>query len=146
LESEPFFSASLLTEALDLSPATILSCLHNSLGMKNFHLRWVPHQLTDDLRQVRAAKCSEIFRALEAMKRTHFRHIIRGDESWVYFEYQRALPWSVSRDEVPQTVDPAIGTAKFMLTAIWGVNGFDSLVSFSPMHERTSHSIFRQLA
>jgi hypothetical protein len=32
-----------------------------------------------------------------------------------------------SRDEVPQRVDPAIGTATFMLTAIWGVNGFHLL-------------------
>jgi hypothetical protein len=46
--------------------------LHNSLGMKNFHLRWVSHQLTDDLRQMRVAKCSELLRALEAMQRTHF--------------------------------------------------------------------------
>jgi hypothetical protein len=50
LEKEPFPWACLLGEALDVSPATVLSCLHNSLGMKNFHLRWVPHQLTDGLR------------------------------------------------------------------------------------------------
>jgi hypothetical protein len=58
------------------------------------------------------------------MQRTHFRHIITGDENWFYLEYQDASQWSVSRDEVPQRVDPAIGTAKFMLTVIWGVNGF----------------------
>jgi hypothetical protein len=33
----------------------------------------------------------------------------------------------VPRDEGPQWADPAIGTAKFMLTAIWGVNGFHLL-------------------
>jgi hypothetical protein len=53
-----------------------LSRLHNSLGMKNFHLPWVPHQLADGLRQVRVAKCGELLRALEAVQRTHFRHII----------------------------------------------------------------------
>jgi hypothetical protein len=49
-----------------------LSRLHNSLGIKNFHIRWVPHQLTDDLRKVRVSKCGEFLRALEAMQRTHF--------------------------------------------------------------------------
>jgi hypothetical protein len=61
------------------------------------------------------------------MQRTHFRYIITGDESWFYLEYQNASQWSVSRDEVPQKVDPAIGTAKFIFTAIWDVNGFHLL-------------------
>jgi hypothetical protein len=50
--------------------------------------------------------------------------VITGDESWFYLEYQHASQWRVSRDEVPERVDPAIGTAKFMFMAIWGVNGF----------------------
>jgi hypothetical protein len=83
LEREPFSSRYSVAEALDVFPATLLSRFHNSLGTKFFDLRWVPHQLTDDIRQVRVAKCGEILRALEAMRRTHFRHIIRGDESWL---------------------------------------------------------------
>jgi hypothetical protein len=58
------------------------------------------------------------------MQQTHFRHIITGDESWFYFHYQHVSQWSVSRGEVPQMVDPAIGAAKLMLMAIWGVKGF----------------------
>jgi hypothetical protein len=57
---------------------------------------------------------------LEALRRTHFHHIITGDEGWFYLEYPHTPQWSVSRDEVPQRVDAAIGTAKFMLTTIWG--------------------------
>jgi hypothetical protein len=83
LEMEPFYSAYSLAEALDVSPATVLSLLQNSLGMENFHLRWVPHQFVDDLRQVRVIKCIELLRAMEAIQRTRFRHIITGDESWI---------------------------------------------------------------
>jgi hypothetical protein len=61
------------------------------------------------------------------MQQIHFRHIVTGDESLFDPEYQQASQWSVSRDEVPQRVDPAIGTAKFMLTVTWGVNGFHLL-------------------
>jgi hypothetical protein len=99
--------------------------------MKIFHLRWVSDHLTDDLQQVRVAKCGELLCTLEAMQRTNFRYIITGDESWFSLEYQHASQWSVSRDEMPQRVDPAIGTAKFILTAIWGVNGF-SLLDLMP--------------
>jgi hypothetical protein len=67
-----------------------LGRLHNSPGMKNFHLRWVLHSLTDDPRQVRIAKCGELLRALEAIQRTDFRHIFTGDDSWLYLEYQHA--------------------------------------------------------
>jgi hypothetical protein len=127
LEREPFSSAHSLAEDLEVSPAAVLSRLHNSLGMKDFHLPWVPYQLTDDLQQVRVAKCGEFLRALEAMQRTRFRHIITGDESWFDLEYQHASQWSVSRGEVPQKGDPALGTAKFMLMAIWGINGLHLL-------------------
>jgi hypothetical protein len=90
LERESSFSACSLAEGLDVSPATILSRLHNSLGMKNFHLCWVLHQLTDDLRQVRVAKCGEFLRALDAMQKTNFRHIITGVENRFDLEYQHA--------------------------------------------------------
>jgi hypothetical protein len=56
-----------------------------------------------------------------------FRYIITSDESWFHFECQHASQRSVSRDEIPQKADLAIGTVKFMLTAIWGVNGFHLL-------------------
>jgi hypothetical protein len=58
------------------------------------------------------------------MQRTRFRLIITGNESWFDLEYQHASQQSVSPDEMPQRVDPAIGTAKFMLTTIRDVNGF----------------------
>jgi hypothetical protein len=83
--------------------------------------------LTDDLQQVSVAKCGELLRTLEAMQRTLFRHIITGDESWFYLEYQHASQWSASRNEVPQTVDPAIGPAMFRFMAIWDVDGFHLL-------------------
>jgi hypothetical protein len=47
-----------------------------------------------------------------------FHHIVTNDEGWFYLEYQHASPCSVSREEVPQRVNPAIGTAMFMLTDI----------------------------
>jgi hypothetical protein len=90
LERKPLSSAFSLPEALDVSPPTVLNRLHNSLGIKKLHLRSVSHQLTDDLRQVRVAKCGGLLRALEAIQRTHFRHIITGNESWFYLEYQHA--------------------------------------------------------
>jgi hypothetical protein len=55
------------------------------------------------------------------------RHIITGKESWFYLDYRHAPPSSVPSYEVPQRIDPGIGTAKFMLTVIWGINRFHPL-------------------
>jgi hypothetical protein len=80
----------------------------------------------------RVTKCGELLRALEAMQRTDFHHIITGDDSWFYLEYQHASYWLTSCNKLSQKEHPAIGTAKFVLTAIWGRQrlppaGFDAV-------------------
>ena len=124
LESEPFQSAYSLAEALGVSHATVLNRLHNSLGMKNFHVRWVPHQLTSELQATRLAKCRELLPILEALQRNNFRNVVTGDESWFYLETGHSAQWSVCRDDVATKTKPTISTPKFMLTVIWGVEGF----------------------
>jgi hypothetical protein len=91
-ERELFPSAHSLAEALDVSPATVLSPSYNSFGMENFHLRSVPHQLTDELWQMRVAKSGELLRALEAMQRTHFRHIITSQAMRAGFNSSTSMP------------------------------------------------------
>jgi hypothetical protein len=79
-------------EAMDVSPATILSRLHNSLGMTNFHLHSVPHKLTDDLRRVRVTKCGEPLRALEPRQGTNFRHITTSQAMRAGFTFNTSTP------------------------------------------------------
>jgi hypothetical protein len=81
------------------------------------------------------------FFALEAIQRAHFHHIITGNESWFDLECQHASQWSVSRDEVSARLDPAIGTAKFIFTAIWRVNGLH-LLDLMPSECRFSAQYF----
>jgi histone-lysine N-methyltransferase SETMAR len=124
LEKYPFHSADSLAEILKVSHATILKHLHDALGMKNFHLRWIPHQLTEQVRAERIEKCQELLPLLERMEASNFRNIVTGDESWFTLELQQSAKWSTSREDMPQRVRQQIGTRKFMLTVIWGVDGF----------------------
>jgi hypothetical protein len=98
--------------------------LHNSLGMKNFHVRWVPHQLTSELQATRLAKCRELLPMLEALQKTNFRKVVPGDESWFCLETGYFAQWSVCRDDLETNTKPLIGTPKFMLTVMWGIKGF----------------------
>jgi hypothetical protein len=58
------------------------------------------------------------------MEASNFHNIMRGDESWFTLELQQSAKWSTSREDLPQRVRQQIGTRKFMLTVIWGVEGF----------------------
>jgi hypothetical protein len=103
--------------------------------------------------------CSKVF-SIRGKRRQLFLHVIGllrvydGNEnpgpgrpcinaSWFYLEYHHRSQWSASLDEVPQRVDPAIGTAKLMFTTIWGVNGFH-LLDLTPSQYRFNAQYFME--
>jgi hypothetical protein len=81
LEKKPFHSADSLAEVLLLSHSIILNHLHDSVGMKIFHLRWIAHELTDKLREIRIEKCPGLFPMLKELEKKTFRDLVAGDES-----------------------------------------------------------------
>jgi hypothetical protein len=124
LKKYPFHSAYSLAEIRKVSHATILKHLHDALGMKHFHLRWIPHQLTEQLRAQRMKKCQDFLPLRERMEASNFANIVTGDESWFTLELQQSAKWSTSREDVPQRVRQQVGTRKVTLTVPWGVGGF----------------------
>jgi hypothetical protein len=118
-EKHPFHSAYSLAEILDVSHTTILNQLRDSLGMNLFHLRWIPNQLTEQLRASRIQKCQELLPLLERMEGNEFRNILTGDESWFMLEYQHAVKWSLSREDVSERVRQQIGTKQLCSLLFW---------------------------
>jgi hypothetical protein len=115
-EGEPFHSALSLAEVVRVSDSTKTRQLSGSFGMKNFHLRWVPHELTADLSRRRPEICGRLLPIREARKPDSFRGLVTGGSSWFVLEYQHSTKWSVARDEVPTRVSQTISTKKTMLT------------------------------
>jgi histone-lysine N-methyltransferase SETMAR len=124
LESESFQSAYSLVEVLGVSQATVLNRLHNSLVMKNFHVRWVPHQLTSELQATIQAKCRGLLPILKALPENNFHKVVTGDKSRFYLETGHSAGWSVCRDVVATKTKPTITTLKCMLVVMWGRKGF----------------------
>jgi DNA-binding transcriptional ArsR family regulator len=124
LEREPFHTAYSLAEAIGVSHSTVLRHLHDSFAMKNFHLRWIPHRLTEDLRQKRVSVCKEMLSILEAQNKRGFHDLVTDDESWFMLEYEHEAQWAVSREKVAPRVKPIFQSPKFMFTIIWGTVGF----------------------
>jgi hypothetical protein len=91
LEKQPFHSAYSPAEILDVSHTTILNHLRDSLGMKLFHLRWIPNQPMEQLRTTRTQKCQELLPLLEKVEANKFRNVLTGDETWFMLEYRHAV-------------------------------------------------------
>jgi hypothetical protein len=101
LEKQLFHAAYSLAEILNVSHVTILSHLRDAPGMRLFHLRWIPHQLTEQLRITRMQKCQELLQLPETMEASKFHNIPTGDESWFTLEHQHSAKWSVFVEDVP---------------------------------------------
>jgi hypothetical protein len=91
--------------------------------MKLFHLRWIPNQLAEQLRASRIEKCQELRPLLESIETNKFYNILTGDESWFMPEYQHAVKWGLSLEDVSERVRQQIGTKQFVSIVIWGVDG-----------------------
>jgi hypothetical protein len=115
-----------------------LSHLRESLGMKNCHLRWIPHGWMTSLRQIPMEICRELLPIFKDHEKNRF---VTGDESWFTLEFHHSMKWSVSRDDVPQKVKQQIGTQKFMLTVIWGIDGFHDVDLIIERHNHNTEWI-----
>jgi hypothetical protein len=92
--------------------------------MENFHLQWILHKLTDDLRQRDVAICDELLPMLEAQEKKQFFDLVTADESWFLLEYKNETQWCVSRQEIAMNVRSRIQTRKFMFIVVWGTTRF----------------------
>jgi hypothetical protein len=75
LDKFSFKSTRSITEILNIVYSTLLLHLHNSIGFRSFHLHWLPHLLTHDLRE----KGKEYARAM-----LPFLHVAECD-SWFHY-------------------------------------------------------------
>ncbi|KAG5309238.1 SETMR methyltransferase, partial [Acromyrmex insinuator] len=70
-----------LVEAAGISHGTVISILHEQLGMKKLSARWVPHLLTVDHKRDRK-QCLEMF---QCNPDEFLRRFITVDEIWIHY-------------------------------------------------------------
>jgi hypothetical protein len=80
-------------ESLEIPFSPNYSHLVEKKGLQNFLLRWVPHTLTNELRQKRVELSSQLFRVPESQQRIGFRDVVTGDESWFLQRYDHRETW-----------------------------------------------------
>jgi hypothetical protein len=70
--------------------------------------------------------------------------IMKGDESWFFFDYPHDSAWDGYRDQLPVRIKPEIEAEKCLISVIWSANGINSLVDV-PKGELYNSSFFRDV-
>jgi hypothetical protein len=100
LDKYPFESTSSIAGTLCVVYSTVLLHLHDSIGFVLFHLHWVQHLVTHDLREKRKEHAKTMFLFLYVAKRDIWHHIMTNDESWFFLNKSSRYIWTLSRDDV----------------------------------------------
>jgi hypothetical protein len=81
LDEPPFNSADSIAQFLGVSHSTILSYSLELLGLKIFHLPWIPHELTTNLQEIRMETCRELLPILKIHEKKTFQRFVSGGKS-----------------------------------------------------------------
>ena len=73
-----------MVSELEISHGSAHHIIHNVLGFRKVSARWVPRQLTPELKEWRVDACEELLRHYETEGDTFLQRVVTGDESWVH--------------------------------------------------------------
>jgi hypothetical protein len=113
--------------------------------MNNFHVRWVPHQLTSDVRATRLAKFRELLPMLEPLRKNNFGRVVTEDDGWFYLETEHSAQWSICHDDVAPKTNPIISSPKFMLAFLWAIKGFHAGDLMTSQNQFNSQYMAKQI-
>lgn len=124
LEEEPYASIRYIAGKVGSNPATVYRHVTIYLSRIYMHSKYVPHNLNALQKVERVEKCTQLLNILSQSKEINFINILTGDESWFYIKYNPKGAWIISGESPPCFENKGFQIVKFMLTVIWGVNGF----------------------
>ena len=71
---------------LDVSHGSAHHIVHNVLQFHKLSARWVPHQLTAELKERRFDACQKLLKCFEAEGDGFLGRNVTGDETWVHYQ------------------------------------------------------------
>jgi hypothetical protein len=88
----------------------------------------VPYDLSATDKAKRVVDTRTLLQALRDDQSQNFSHIMNGDESWFYYNYESPTMFACARDEVVSRVLPTIRSKKVMVTIFFTANRLVKLV------------------
>jgi histone-lysine N-methyltransferase SETMAR len=112
---------------LGISHGSAHHIMHDILQYHKVAARWVPRQLTLELKERRMDACEELMGRYKTEGDAFLQRIVTGDESWVHYfqpETKRASKeWRHSISPKPRKFRALASAGKVMLTLFWDSKG-----------------------
>lgn len=117
---------SIIAHTLGICEASVLTILHEDLGMSKLSARWIPRILTPEQKSCRQEICEENLAAL-ASDQDLFSKIVTGDETWVFHwdppTKQESMQWLHKGSPPPKKAKTQASAGKLMATIFWDNEG-----------------------
>jgi hypothetical protein len=91
------------------------------------HLRWVPHFLTAEQKQIRVNMAIKLLQVLSVQSTRQWHDIFTLDESGIYLFSEHDLMWMAPGEIVVDRERHTVQSPKFMLRLMWNPIGFHVL-------------------
>lgn len=123
----PNASVRFISSHINIPSTTVYRYLTEVLHYKCFHLRWIPHPITENLRQKRIEFSKLLLNEILIAKKNSFKFFVTGDESWFMYEYTPRTQWIKPGDKPPNRISKSLLIQKIMITIFWSKSGIQVL-------------------
>jgi len=112
---------------MDMSHGSAHHIVHDVLQFHKVSVRWVPCQLTAELKERRVDACQELLKRSEAEVDCFLGRIVMGDETWVYYHQpetkKASKKWHHTSSPKLKKFRTQPCAGKVMLTLFWDKRG-----------------------
>jgi len=112
---------------LDMSHGSAHHIVHDVLQFHKVSVRWVPCQLTAELKERRGDACQELLKRFEAEAGNFLGITVTGDETWVHYHQpetkKASKEWHHTSSPKPKIFRTQPSAGKVMLTLFWDERG-----------------------
>jgi len=105
---------------MGISYDSVLSILHEHLGLSKVCARWIPHLLTPVQKSFRVETCLELLAIYSASPDNVLSRIITGDETWIHhwdpYTKEESMQWKHVNSPPPRKFCTQLSAGKVMAT------------------------------
>jgi len=116
-----------IADITGISKGSVISILHEKLGMKKLSARWMPRLLTAENKRNRVVACESVLARISRNPEEFFRRFVTVDETWVHHytpeTKQQSKQWIERGKPAPKKAKTVKSAGKVMATVFWDARG-----------------------
>ena len=141
MDENPYSSAKECASEIGIDKKTVNHILKDDLNMHKVNFKWIPYELTENLKEKRVQIAIELLKFLQSCNIRKLNQIYTQNETWVLYINPRNSMWIENGSKIPERVRPKIGSKKVMISVVWSRTGIKS-VTMVPSNQTFNKQFF----